>query len=91
MPQRRTLTLTDDQRHQLVHHRDRDPRPAVRERCAALLKIAAGQSPYAVARQGLLRPRDPDTVYSWLGYYQAQGLPGLLAHLHGGARRLDGL
>lgn len=91
MPQRRTLTLTKDQRQQLVHHRDHDPRPAVRERCAALLKVAAGQSPYAVARQGLLRPRDPDTVYGWLGYYQAQGLPGLLTHLHGGARRLDGL
>jgi hypothetical protein len=69
------LTLTDDQRQQLVHHRDHDPRPAVRERCAALLKAANGQSPSAVARQGLLRPRDPDTVYGWLGSYQAQGLP----------------
>ena len=91
MPQRRTLTLTDDQREQLLHHRDHDRRPAVRERCAALLKVAAGQSPSAVARQGLLRPRDPDTVYAWLDYYQDQGLPGLLAHLHGGARRRDGL
>jgi hypothetical protein len=91
MPQRRTLTLSDDQRRQLLHHRDHDPRPAVRERCAALLKVAAGQPPYAVARQGLLRPRDPDTVYAWLGYYQGQGLPGLLSHRHGGARRRDGL
>jgi hypothetical protein len=61
------------------------------ERCAALLKVAAGRSPYAVARQGLLRPRDPDTVYAWLDYYQDQGLTGLVAHLHGGARRRDGL
>jgi hypothetical protein len=91
MPQRRTLTLTDGQRQELVRHRDHDSRPAVRERCAALLKVAAGQSPYAVARGGLLRPRDPDTVYAWLGYYQDEGLPGLLGHLHGGARRLDGL
>jgi hypothetical protein len=91
MPQRRTLTLTEDQRQELVHHRDHDPRPAGRERCAALLKVAAGQSPYAVARHGLLRPRDPDTVYAWLDYYQGQGLPGLLAHWHGGARRRDGL
>jgi hypothetical protein len=91
MPQRRTLTLNPDQRQELLHHRDHDPRPAVRERCAALLKVADGQSPHAVARHGLLRPRDPDTVYGWLDYYQGAGLPGLVAHLHGGARRRDGL
>jgi hypothetical protein len=91
MPQRRNLTLSNDQQRELLHHRDHDPRPAVRERCAALLKVAAGQSPYAVARQGLLRPRDPDTAYGRLDYYQAQGFPGLVAHLHGGARRRDGL
>jgi hypothetical protein len=45
MPQRRTLALNPDQRQELLHARDHDPRPAVRERCAALLKIAAGQSP----------------------------------------------
>ncbi len=91
MPQRRKLTLKPEQRQELLDHRDHDPRPAVRERCAALLKVADGQAPYAVARQGLLRPRDPDTVYGWLDYYQGEGLPGLLAHLHGGARRRDGL
>jgi hypothetical protein len=90
MPQRRTLALTDEQRRQLLQHRDHDPRPAVRERCAALVKIADGQSPYAVARHGLLRPRDPDTVYAWMDFYQDQGLCGLLDHLHGGRRR-DGL
>jgi hypothetical protein len=91
MPQRRNLTLKPEQRQELLDHRDHDPRPAVRERCAALLKVADGQAPYSVARQGLLRPRDPDTVYGWLDYYQSEGLPGLLAHLHGGARRRDGL
>jgi hypothetical protein len=87
MPQRRTLTLTAAQRHQLVHHRDHDSRPYVRERCAALVKIADGLSPHAVARHGLLRPRDPDTVYAWLDRYQADGLAGVLAHPHGGDRR----
>ena len=62
MPRRRTLDLTDPQRQELLHHRDHDPRPYVRERCAALRKIADGQSAHAVARQGLLKPRDPDTV-----------------------------
>lgn len=91
MPQRRTLALNPDQRQELLRARDHDPRPAVRERCAALLKVADGQSPYAVARRGLLRPRDPDTVYAWLDYYQGQGLAGLVGHSHGGARRRDGL
>lgn len=91
MPPRRTLTLDPDRRRELLHARDHDPRPDVRERCAAVLKVDAGQAPYAVARHGLLRPRDPDTVYAWLGYYQDQGLPGLVAHRHGGGRRRDGL
>jgi hypothetical protein len=87
MPQRRTLALTDAQRAALLRHRDHDPRPYVRERCAALLKVADGVAPHAVARRGLLRPRDPDSVYAWLDCFQAEGLPGLLAHQHGGDRR----
>jgi hypothetical protein len=62
MPRRRTLTLTEPQRQELIDHRDHDARPYVRERCAALLKIADGHAPHAVARHGLLKPRDPDTV-----------------------------
>ena len=87
MPRQRTLALTDTQRQELLDHRDHHPRPYVRERCAALRKIAAGQSPHAVARQGLLRPRDPDTVYSWLDHYQRLGLRGVLEFQHGGAHR----
>jgi hypothetical protein len=87
MYQRRTLALSDDERAALLLHRDHDPKPYVRERCAALLKIADGRSPHAVARAGLLRPRDPDTVYHWLDRYQAEGLPTVLAHQHGGNRR----
>ena len=57
---RRALALTEDQRHQLLDLRDHDPRPYVRERSAALLKIADGDPPHRVARHGLLKPRDPD-------------------------------
>jgi hypothetical protein len=87
MYQRRTLALSDGQRAELLYHRDHDPKPYVRERCAALLKIADGHSPHAVACAGLLRGRDPDTVYAWLGHYVGEGLPGLFAHQHGGNRR----
>ena len=57
--------------------RDRAEKPYLRERAAALLKIAAGQSPHAVAQAGLLRPRQPDTVYEWLNRYEATGVDGL--------------
>ena len=59
---RRALTLTEEQRQELLQLRDHDSRPYVRERGAALLKIAEGQSPQSVARSGLLKPRGPDTV-----------------------------
>lgn len=88
MSQRRTLTLTETQRQELLQYRDHDPRPYVRERSAALLKIADGQSPHAVARHGLLKPRDPDTVYSWLDSYERLGVRGVLLFQQGGAHRV---
>jgi hypothetical protein len=87
MAQFRTLSLTATQRRALEAARDHEDRPYVRERAAALLKVADGQTPHAVARQGLLKPRDPDTVYGWLDIYEQDGLAGLIAHQHGGVRR----
>jgi hypothetical protein len=49
---RRTLILTEEQRHQLLQLRDHAARPYVRERGAALLKIADGHSPHQVAKRG---------------------------------------
>ncbi len=87
MAHRRTLSLTDSQGQDLLHARDHDARPYVRARCAARLKIADGQTPHHVARHGLLKPRDPDTVYAWLSAYEASGLAGVLARQHGGQHR----
>lgn len=87
MVTRRTLTLTTEERAALVAHRDHDPVPQNRERCAALLQIADGRAPYAVARDGLWRPRDPDSLYAWLDRYTQGGLAGLLAYHNGGNRR----
>jgi transposase len=87
MPLRRSLDLTEPQREDLLHYRDHDPRPYVRERCAAILKVADGHSAHAVARHGLLKPRDPDTVYTWLNHYQETGLEGVLGYQQGGSRR----
>jgi hypothetical protein len=87
MAQFRVLSVTVKQRHELEAARDHDERPYVRERAAALLKIAEGETCHAVACQGLLKPRDPDTVYGWLDIYEQGGLAGLIARQHGGVRR----
>jgi hypothetical protein len=87
MARRGTVSLTDSQRQELEHHRDHHARPYVRERCAALVKIAHNHTPQQVAQQGLLKRRDPDTVYAWLTAYATAGCAGLLAHQHAGPRR----
>jgi hypothetical protein len=66
MAARRTLELKTKQQRELEEYRDHDPRPYMRERCGALLKLAGGQTPHAVARQGLLKPPDPNMLYGWL-------------------------
>ena len=87
MATRRTVRLKTREQRELEHYRDHDPRPYVRERCGAILKIAEGATPHAVARQGLLKPRDPDTLYGWLQSYEEEGVAGLVTHQHGGDRR----
>jgi Winged helix-turn helix len=77
MSERHKLELNESQRAELEWMRDHDALPHHRERAAALLKIADGQSAHAVARSGLYKRRDPDTVYSWLKRYRAEGIAGL--------------
>ena len=74
---RRLLSLSETERQELVTLRDHARLPYLRERAAALLKIADGMPAALVARYGLLRPRRPDTVYDWLDRYQATGCAGL--------------
>ena len=87
MTQKHTLILTEEQKAGLQKIRDHDPRPWARERCAAILKIAYGQSPHGVAQKGLLKARDPDTVYFWLKLYREGGAETLVTRQPGGARR----
>jgi hypothetical protein len=87
MAQRRKLKLSPEQKKELSELRDQTKQEYVRERCAALLKIGEGQSAHWVALHGLLKPRDPDTVYNWVDIYEAEGVAGLQAHQQGGNRR----
>ena len=72
MATRPTLVLTDDERTTLERMRERDARPYLREKAAALLKIADGQAAHQVALTGLHKPRHPDTVYGWLHDWQQE-------------------
>jgi hypothetical protein len=74
---RRILVLSTAQRAGLVQMRDHAPKPYLRERAAALLKIADGQAVAVVAREGLLRRWDRHALYVWLERFAAQGLAGL--------------
>lgn len=78
MPASLTITLTPEQRSELEYARDHHEKPYIRERAAAILKVADGMSGRQVALSGLLRRRTPDTVYSWIHRYQADGLEGLM-------------
>lgn len=77
MPAYRQLLLPDAARRTLAQMRDTDPKAYLRERAAALLKVADGQRPAHVARSGLLRPRAEDTVYAWLDRFEVEGVAGL--------------
>lgn len=87
MSRQAPLELDAAQRVALSQHRDHDPAPQNRERCAAVLRVAAGQAPLAVARQGLLKPRAANTLYAWIRCYRQGGLDALLRYQHGGLRR----
>ncbi|MCB9133834.1 MAG: helix-turn-helix domain-containing protein [Anaerolineales bacterium] len=77
MPKPLALDLTENQRQELETLRDHAPKPYLRERAAALLKIAAGTSGRETARHRLLKAHGPDTIYTWVHRYQTEGLEGL--------------
>lgn len=75
--QKRELELKEYEKTSLMEMRDHHTKPHMRERAAALLKIASGKSVNWVAQEGLLRERKWETVASWLNAYEEQGLAGL--------------
>jgi hypothetical protein len=71
------ITLTEQERTELKKVREQHPRPYMRERASAILKIAEGQSGRQVASTGLLKRRHKTTIYEWVHRYQAEGIEGL--------------
>ncbi len=72
-----TLELEPYQTKTLEQMRDHHPVPYLREKAAALLKIAGGQSLSEVAQHGLLKRRKLETVRGWVQAYRRKGLGGL--------------
>jgi transposase len=74
---RLTLELEPYQVITLEQMRDRHPTPYLREKAAALLKVAAGEKIETVAEKGLLKKRKSATVRGWVTAYREHGLAGL--------------
>lgn len=77
MPKIYQLNLTDEQKQELYYVVKRDIKPYARERAAAILKVADGNSIRQVAYKQLLTRRSPDTVKRWCDRYQRLGIDGL--------------
>src|SRR5690242_4176849 len=74
---KRSLQLSEAETLTLQAARDHHPKAYARERAAALLFVAAGRSPCAVARSGLYKRRQADTVYGWLNAFEQKGVAAL--------------
>ena len=80
------LELSEAEIQALIALRDKGEPAYLRERATALLKIDEGFSPHEVARRGLLKKRNPDTVYAWVRRYSEHGICGLF-HKPGRGRK----
>ena len=78
MPKPLEIKLQASERQELEKLRDKANKAYLRERAAAILKIADGMSALKVAQEGLLKVRQVDTVCDWIHRYQANGLDGLV-------------
>ena len=77
MPRIIRIELSESQKQELKQTRDHAQEAYLRERAAAILKIAEGQTITEVAAQGLLKSRKHETLRDWLKRYQQAGLKGL--------------
>jgi hypothetical protein len=77
MASKRKVCLNEQQYAELVKTRDTDPTPYIRQRAAAILKVADGKSVNWVRKYGLLRRMSHEAVSCWIDRYEQEGLEGL--------------
>ena len=68
------LRLSGRHRQQLERTARTHKKPQVREKAAAVLKVANGQSVSLVAKTGLLTSRHRSAVYEWIDQYFTHGI-----------------
>lgn len=76
MPKRLYLELSEEQRAELERVCRSHPKPYLRERASAVLKVSGGQSMNWVANKALLKRHEPETIKRWITLYLQQGLKG---------------
>jgi hypothetical protein len=76
MAKRMHIELTEEQRKQLESWVRNPPKPYLRDRARAILRIADGEPIYKVART-LRTPVHRDTVSNWVKRFLAEGREGL--------------
>lgn len=76
MPKRIRLELSEREQEALERWRRNPPRPYLRDRAIALLRVAAGE-PLMKVGPSLRTPVHRVTVAAWVERYQAEGLAGL--------------
>ena len=77
MPATPQIPLTVQERRELERLRDTSVKAYLRERAAAILKVADGMAVYQVANEGLLKRRRRQTVGEWVTRYREAGIGGL--------------
>jgi hypothetical protein len=87
MSNRTRITLSAEQRAELVQIRSHHAKRYMRERAAAILQVADGKTVAEVARQGLIRHRQDETVGEWVERYRDQGVQGLEIQAGRGRKR----
>jgi hypothetical protein len=76
MPRHIRIQLTETQRQDLQQMRAHHPKAYLRERAAAVLKVAGGALIQHVAETGLLQRHEPETVKGWIEQYLQAGQAG---------------
>lgn len=77
MAGKRKVVLEEQQYRELSKTRDHAALPYLRERAAAIIKVAEGVSVRKVAEHGLLKRVRHETVSEWIDRYEQEGLEGL--------------
>ena len=78
MPKRLIPALSQVQLAELEDLQKHSPKPYLRERASAILKLAGKHTVTDIAGHGLLQKRHRETVSTWLHRYERHGVKGLV-------------